>query len=103
MKDYRAQTKRLAESEAKLAEAKRQLTTIDRKLNTRGISGLSQSILKKMGAGDAKNRGVAKQLTQIITDAYQMWLSVWPRSTAEKKRAAEPKRLDKRAFLSYNK
>ena len=103
MKDYRAQAKRLAEAEARLAEAKRQLTTTNRKLNTRGIAGLSQDIMKALGAGDAKNRGVAKQLTQIITDAYQMGLSVWPRSTAEKKRAAEPKGLDKRAFLSYNK
>ena len=74
MKDYRAQAKRLADTEARLAEAKRQLTTTDRKLNTRGIAGLSQSILKELGAGDAKNRGVAKQLTQIITDAYQKGL-----------------------------
>ena len=74
MKDYRAQAKRLAEAEARLAEAKRQLTTTDRKLNTRGISGLSQSILKELGAGDAKNRGVAKQLTQIFTEAYQKGL-----------------------------
>lgn len=74
MKDYRAQAKRLAEAEAKLAEAKRQLTTTNRKLNTRGIAGLSQDIMKALGAGDAKNRGVAKQLTQILTEAYQKGL-----------------------------
>lgn len=74
MKDYRAQAKRLAETKTKLAEARRQLTTTNRKLNTRGIAGLSQSIMKELGAGDAKNRGVAKQLTQILTDAYQKGL-----------------------------
>ncbi len=74
MKDYRAQAKRLAETETKLAEVRRQLTTTNRKLNTRGIAGLSQSIMKELGVGDAKNRGVAKQLTQILTDAYQKGL-----------------------------
>lgn len=71
MKDYRAQAKRLAEAEAKLAEARRQLTTTNRKLNTRGLAGAVQTMMKQMDAGDAKGRGVAKQVTQTLTEAYQ--------------------------------
>ena len=52
-------------------EAKRQMTQTDRKLNTKGIAGIAQNIMKEMGAGDVKGVKVSKHVTQILTDAYQ--------------------------------
>lgn len=75
MKANRAAARKLAETEAKLEEARRQMKPGgSRKLNTRGIATVAQNIMKDLHAGDAKNRGVARGVTQILTDAYQKGL-----------------------------
>ena len=73
-KAYREQSRKLDEAEKKLAEARQQLVTTDRKLRTRGISGVTTSILKDLHAGDVKNRNVQQTVTDILTKAYQKGL-----------------------------
>ena len=70
-RDYKVQTKKLEKVTAELAEAKRNLTLTNRKLNTKGIFPMVQSIMKDMAAGDVKGLKVNKNVEKILIDAYQ--------------------------------
>lgn len=70
-RDYKAQAKKLEKITAELAEAKRNLTLTNRKLNTKGIFPMVQGIMKDMAAGDVNGLKVNKNVEKILIDAYQ--------------------------------
>lgn len=63
--------KQLQDTEAKLAEARRNLTLTDRKLKTRGISTLAATIMQDQKAGDINNKDVKNRIVAVLTEAYQ--------------------------------
>lgn len=63
--------KQLKKTEADLAEARRNLTLTDRKLKTRGIASLAATIMQDQKAGDVNHNDVQKQITAVLTEAYQ--------------------------------
>lgn len=63
--------KQLRDTEAKLAEARRNLTLTDRKLRTRGISTLAATIMQDQKAGDINKKDVKNRITAALTEAYQ--------------------------------
>lgn len=70
-RDYKAQAEKLERVTAELAEAKRNMTLTNRKLNTKGIFPMVQGIMKDMAAGDVKGLKINKNVEKILIDAYQ--------------------------------
>ena len=84
VRSYKDQAKKLAEAEKKLADYKKQMQMGgNRKLNTRGIPSLSLEMMNTLDASDAKGRGVAKQVTQTLTSAYQKALDAIDNGTSD--------------------
>lgn len=71
LKGIREQGKKIQELEAKLENAMHQMEQTDRKLRTQGIGKVTQAVMEEFEVSDAKKRGVAKKVTETITQAYQ--------------------------------
>lgn len=84
VKGYKDQARKLAAAEKRLADYKKQMQLGgNRKLNTRGITSLSLEMMKTLDASNAKGRGVAKQVTQTLTSAYQKALDAIDKGTSD--------------------
>lgn len=71
IREVQAKQKQIETLREKLAEAKRQLTTTKRALNTKGIGNVAGNVIRDFGISDAGGKNIKQQATAILTDAYQ--------------------------------
>ena len=71
IREVQAKQKQIETLREKLAEAKRQLTTTKRALNTKGIGNVAGNVIRDFGISDAGGKNIRQQATAILTDVYQ--------------------------------
>ncbi|MBQ2227718.1 MAG: hypothetical protein II427_01190, partial [Firmicutes bacterium] len=71
IREVQAKQKQIETLLEKLAEAKRQLTTTKRALNTKGIGNVAGNVIRDFGISDAGGKNIKQQATEILTDVYQ--------------------------------
>lgn len=75
LRDVKAKDAKIKALEEKLADARRELKTTERRLNTKGIPTFVQDTMRQMGITDANHRNLAKRVTGILTDTYEKALA----------------------------
>ena len=75
LRDVKAKDEKIKALEEKLADARRELKTTERRLNTKGIPTFVQDTMRQMGITDANHRNLAKRVTGILTDTYEKALA----------------------------
>lgn len=70
-KDYRAQAKRLAQTQERLEQAKRELHTTRRAVNPKGIGQVVQQVAKDFEVSDPKQTKLLQRAGQRLAELYQ--------------------------------